>query len=149
VDEQKITKETRLVVFNLSNGSEIQGDVFLDLYEARHSGQQRVGDLLNDKIQFIPVKTVEGVVLLNASHVVFVKLNSEWENDGLITLGKKYTVRIKMLHYEEVEGDIYVNLPEGHCRVKDFINQPVQFYSLFQTNHVLYINRNYILSIQD
>ncbi|MDC4227698.1 MAG: hypothetical protein MPW15_26585 [Candidatus Manganitrophus sp.] len=71
------------------------------------------------------------------------------ELDDLMTLGKKYTVALKMIRGKEIQGDIYVNLPEGFCRVKDYFNQPVQFFPLIQSEFVVYINRELVLFVQD
>jgi hypothetical protein len=149
MDERKIKKENRVVLFKLSDGSEVEGEVFLRLYEAHHSGPQRVGDLLNEERPFIPVKTDRGVVLLNVSHIVSAKIQSVWESDELMTMGKRQSIRIKTAHEQEIPGDIFINLPDGYCRVKDYINQPILFFPLFQPDYIIYINRRFILLIQD
>ncbi len=147
MDKHKITKETHQVSFELSDGSQIEGEVFLRLYEAHHSGRQRVGDLLNQSLSFIPVKTAEGPLLMNTSQIAAVKISLEVEQDDLMTLGKEYPIRIKMTHSKEMVGRVYVNLPEENCRVKDYFNQPLQFFPLFQSTSIVYINRDFILSV--
>lgn len=149
MDERKIEKENRPVLFELSDGSEIEGEVFLRLYEAHHAGLQKVGDLLNEDARVIPLRTSKGTLLLNRSRIALAKVQAKLERDDLMTLGKKYTVRLKMLRGKEIQGDIYVNLPEGFCRVKDYFNQPVQFFPLIQSEFVVYINRELVLFVQD
>lgn len=147
--DRKIEKEVRPILCELSDGSEIEGDVFLRLYEARHAGPQKVGDLLNEEKKFLPVKAKGGTLLLNRSHIVLTKVKAELEKDDLMTLGKKVTVRLKMHRGREIQGDIFINLPEGFCRVKDYVNQPTRFFTLIQPDFVIYINQEFILSVRD
>ena len=51
MDEQKIEKEAQAILFELPDGSKIEGEVFLRLYEAHHEGHQKIGDLLNNEDQ--------------------------------------------------------------------------------------------------
>lgn len=149
MDERKIEKENRPVLFELYDGSEIDGEVFLRLYEAHHAGLQKVGDLLNEETRVIPLRTKTGTLLLNRSRIASAKVRAELEKDDLMTLGQKYTVSLKMIRGKEIQGDIFVNLPEGFCRVKDYFNQPVQFFPLIQSEFVIYINRELLLYVQD
>ncbi len=149
MDERRIEKENCPVLFELYDGSEIEGDVFLRLYEAHHAGLQKVGDLLNEETRVIPVRTKKGTLLLNRSRIASAKVRTELERDDLMTLGKKYAVALKMIRGKEIQGDIYVNLPDGFCRVKDYFNQPIQFFPLIQSEFVVYINRELVLFVQD
>lgn len=149
MDERKIEKENRPVLFELSDGSEVEGEVFLRLYEAHHAGLQKVGDLLHEEKKFIPVRTKGGTLLLNRSHIVVAKVPAPLEKDDLMTLGKKYSVSLKMVLGKVIEGDVFVNLPEGFCRMKDYLNQPVRFFTLIQPEFVVYINQEFVLSVQD
>jgi hypothetical protein len=150
MDEQKIEKEAQAILFELSDGSQIDGEVFLRLYEAHHEGHQKVGDLLNsEEARFIPLRMREGTLLLNRSRIALAKVKTELEKDDLMTLGKRYTVCLKMLGGKEIRGEIFVNLPEGFSRVKDYFNQPIQFFPLIQSEFVIYINQKFVLSVQD
>jgi hypothetical protein len=149
MDDCKITVATQTVVFHLIDGSKVEGEVYLRLHEARHMGPQKVGDLLNDASSFIPVKTTRGDMLLNASQIVSVSVDLLPEKTDLMTLGTKYTVRVKTILQQELQGDIFVNLPEEFSRIKDYFNQPNRFYPLFQSAAVVYVNRQFILSVQE
>lgn len=149
MDERRIEKETRRVLFALSDGSEIRGEVFLRLYEAHHAGLQKLGGLLNEKKPFIPIKTNDGVLLINRSHIVLGQVDLESEKDDLMDLGEKYTISVKLAKGKELRGEIFVNLSEGANRVKDYFNQPTDFLPLIQSEHVVYLNQQFILSVQD
>ncbi len=147
--DSKIEKKTREAAFELSSGKTIKGEVFLGLYEAHHTGPQKIGDLLNGKTIFIPVKTGDGVELLNIRQVVTAAVPLEDETDELMTLGQKYTVTLTLANGRKQSGDIYVDLPEGHNRFKDYINQSDRFFPLFQSDLIVYLNRRHVLSARD
>jgi hypothetical protein len=154
MNERKIKKETRQVLFELSNGKEIEGEVFLGLYEVNRARPQRVDELLNKEIVFVPVKTGEGVILLNGAHVVSVRTFLDRAPEDSNPPGKRYKVRIMTTAGKRLEGEIRVHLPEARSRVKDYFNQipdhhPIRFIPLFQTDSVLYVNQHYILSVED
>jgi hypothetical protein len=149
MDDRAIQKEAQQVTVGLSDGTQIDGEVFLRLHEAHHTGRQKIGDLLNQDLSFIPVRTSKGLVLVNRSQIVFVEIQQECEKDELMTLGKKYTVRVRTVHGNAIVGEMFVNLPEESCRIKDHLNQPIRFFPIFQSASILYINREFILSVQD
>jgi hypothetical protein len=146
--DQRIIKERRPALFTLADGSEVKGEVFLNLYEARRMGPQRVGELLNGEEAFLPVATAEGMVHLNVSNIVTActETHSEW--DDLETLGRKYAVRIRT-HLGEISGDVFVNLPREHSRVSDFLNQPGRFLRISGPEETVYVASRYILSVRD
>jgi hypothetical protein len=146
--DQKIVKERRPVLFTLADNSEVEGEVFLSLYEARRMAPQRVGDLLNEEGTFLPVATADGMVHLNVSNIVTARTAAPLEWDDLEALGKKYAVRIKT-HLGEIAGEVFVHLPLEHCRVSDYLNQPDRFLRLLASDEVLYIGARFILAVRD
>ncbi|HEY4486096.1 MAG TPA: hypothetical protein VI702_07250 [Nitrospiria bacterium] len=149
MDDQRIQKDTQPVMLELSDGTRLAGAFFLRRFEAHHEGRQKVGDLLNESMAFIPFKTDDGVVLLNVSELVLIRVPLETEADDLMRLGKKYTVQLRTTQGKDLQGDIYVNLPEESSRIKDYLNQPARFYTLFRPDAVVYLNRRFILTVQD
>lgn len=149
MEEQKIAKNRRHVILTLADGSVVEGDVFLSLYEAHGHGQQRVGELLNGEEAFLPVKTIEGTVHLNVSNIIKACTSSEAERTELMMLGKKYTVQIATLNGETIKGEIFVDLPQDRSRVSDFLNQPDRFFRVFTPEDIVYIGSRYILAVRD
>lgn len=147
--EQRIAKMTRKTQVTLLDGRQLSGEVFLGLYEAHHSGHQKVGGLLNGAEDFIPFKTSDAVFLLNIAQILMVETSAEEEMDELMTLGKRYPVVVSLLHSKELTGDAYVDLPEETCRVRDWLNLPIAFLRLCLPDHIVYINRRYVISVQD
>jgi hypothetical protein len=149
MDDKRIEKRTRSVTVRLSDGSTVEGEVFVGLLAARHSGPERVGGVLNSDEDLIPVKTGPGVVLLNRDQIVLVRTDREDEDDELTTLGEARSVQIKTVAVGDIAGTVYVNLPQG-SRVTDFFRQDLLFFPIFpQDDTVLYVNRRFILLIRD
>ncbi|PLX83493.1 MAG: hypothetical protein C0617_11225 [Desulfuromonas sp.] len=147
--EQKIEKNRRRVLFTLADGSDIEGTVFLSLYEMHRLGPQRVGELLNGEDAFIPVETAEGLLHLNVANISVARTDADGEVDELMTLGRRYPVEVTTLHGPQVRGEVCVNLPDGNCRVRDFLNQPLRFFPLFLPGEVAYLNPCFVLSVRD
>ena len=149
MDDRKIVKNRRHVTFTLADGSEISGKVFLSLYEVSHQGPQRVGELLNCGEGFIPVETPNGTVSLNVANIISAMTPAAEEVNELMTLGEKYRVRVTTLDGKEVEGELYVNLPDDRRRVSDYLNRAQRFCRVFLPDQIAYINTRFILAVRD
>ena len=148
VDDFKITKETRRVRFHLSDGTIVTGEVYVGLCDPHHSGPQRVGELLNSSITFIPARTPRGMQLLNLTHLVTAEVPAASEVDELLLLGEKRQITVQLARGRELVGEIYVSLPEG-SRASDYFGRAQRFYPMFCGNTLTYINQNFIVWIQD
>jgi len=149
MDSQRISKETCRVLFSLADGREIWGEVFLNLFGARHDGPQRVGELLNGDEVFIPVKAEGGTLLIHLFQLVSAQVEAASELDELMTLGAHYHVKVQTVLGQDLKAEVYVDLPEGDRRVKDFMNRSQGFLRFLVDDQVLYLNRNFIVSVQD
>ena len=148
-DDPKVAKQTRPVRIRLSTKRELNGTVFLGLYEASHAGPQTVGDLLNSEEAFIPLKTAKGVRLINTEQIVLARTPAEGEVDELMTMGIRCPVTIALADATSLRGNIYITMPEGHRRPKDFFNHAPKFFPFFKDDQLVYINRRLVASIQD
>jgi hypothetical protein len=147
--EQRIAKTTRKVQVTLLNGQQLSGEVFLSLYGTHHAGQ-RLGELLNGEDDFIPFKTAETVSILNTAQILMVKTEATEELDELMTLGKRYSIQVATPHHRKMlQAEVYVNLPAETSRVRDWLNQPIDFLCLFLADDIIYLNRKQIISVQD
>jgi hypothetical protein len=149
MEGRKIAKNQRRVVFTLADRSVVEGEVFLSLYEAHRQGPQRVGELLNGKEDFLPVKTENGTLHLNVANIIKAQTPAEEEIHDLMILGKKYNVEVHTLCEERIAGDIFVDLPQDRSRVSDYLNQPHRFVTVVVPGSVVYVARRFILSVQD
>lgn len=147
--EQKIVKNTRKVQVTLCDGRQIPGEVFLALFGAHHSGQQHLDELLNGEETFIPFRTGNSISLLNIEKIMMMKTESREEFDELMTLGKKYLVKVAVQNCKVLQGEVFVNLPDDNSRVRDWLNQSTRFLPIFFPDAIIYVNRAQIISVQD
>lgn len=149
MSNEKIDKKRKEVLFTLTDGTEIKGETYLWLYSTNRMGVQRIDELLNEGTPFIPVKTADGYVLLNSTHIMLAQTKIEKNIHDIIMMGEKYNVHITTLLHKNLEADLFISLPEGFRRVKDYLDQPIRFFTFFLPDHILCVNRDCILSIRD
>ena len=149
MDEQKISKIARSVQLTLSDEKVVEGELFLNHFDARCERPERVCDLINGEETFLPVKATEGVFLVNLARVVTVQVAAAQEQDDLMTLGMNHKVCVHTTICQEFIADIYVNLPLTSSRVKDYFNQQQRFFRLFEEDEIIYINPAYIRYLRD
>ena len=149
MNDQKITVETRSVKIILSNGAEIRGETFLQLHGVHQDGLQRIGEVLNSDENFLPVRGASGVELINLEQVVSISTAAEEELDPLLELGEEHHIEVEPSHGKTLQVKIFVNLPGGKTRVKDFLNQESRFLHFLYQDQILYIARKRIMRVRD
>lgn len=150
MDSQKISVETRQVELLMTNGTIISGETFLQLHGAHQIGTQRVGEVINSGEDFLPVKGKDGgVELINLEQVVSVATATEREFDPLLELARKHDIQVEAVGGEALDAQIYVDLPGGQNRVKDFLNQDKRFLHFVRDDQVVYIARQRIMRVRD
>jgi hypothetical protein len=149
MDDQRISVARRSVKLTLSNGTQLNGETFLQLHGEHLTGLQRVEEILNGEDIFLPVRHGDRVELVNLEQIVSVEVNAEEEFDPLLALGEEHQIKVEPIAGEVLDVRIFVNLPGGKNRVKDFLNQQKRFLLLLQDDRILYLARNKILRIQD
>ncbi len=147
--EQRLTVDTRRIRVLMANGFCVSGDTFVQLQGSHLSGGQRVEDLLNGDESFLPLRNEFGTQLVNLEQIVSVSVAAAEELDPLLTLGRKYAVRVEPTVGDGINVCIYVNLPGSASRVKDFLNQKKRFLLFIDGDQVLYIARDKILRVID
>ena len=149
MDNQRISVETRQVELTLSNGSQLTGETFLQLHGEHLSGLQKVGEIINGEDNFLPLRSEGKVELINLEQVVSISVAAEKEFDPLLALGEEHHLWIEPAVGEALNVRIFVNLPGGRNRVKDFLNQKIRFLLLLQKDQIIYLARNRILRVRD
>lgn len=149
MEDQRITVETRRIELVLTNGDLITGETFLQLHGAHLTGPQRIGEVLNGEEDFLPVRTTKGIELINLEQVVSVSTASKEEFDPLLSLGEEHQIRVDSTVGKTLDAQIFVNLPGGKNRVKDFLNQNKRFLLFIHNEQVIYLARKRILCVRD
>lgn len=149
MDDQRISVETRGIEVLLANGDVIRGETFLQLHGAHLSGPQRIDEVLNGADNFLPVRSGKEIELVNLEQVISVSTAVEEEFDPLLSLGEEYQIKVEAAVGKALDVRIFVNLPGGHNRVKDFLNQSKRFLLFIHDDQVIYMARNRILRVRD
>lgn len=149
MDEQRISVDTRVVRIELSNGQQLEGEMFLQLHGLHQSGPQRVGEVLGSEDAFLPLRVAGQVKLINLDQVVAVAVAAELEFDPLLELGERHEVQVTAAGGEPLEAEIFVNLPNGRNRSKDFLDQKKRFLLFRCGDEVVYLARRHILLVED
>ena len=149
MEDHRISVEARTVELVLTDGTRLTGEVFLQLYGQHQAGMQRVGEVLNDENNFLPLRTTEGVKLVNLTQIVMVSVPAETEFDPLLALGEEHRVRVTTSVGVTLDARIYVNLPSGSKRTKDFLDQKKRFLLFNVGEMVVYIARRKILLVEN
>ena len=149
MNDQRISVATRRVELTLSNGSQLTGETFLQLHGEYLAGMQTVGEILNGEDNFLPLRYDNKVELINLEQVVSVSVSAEEEFDPLLALGEEHQLWIEPTVGSALEVHVFVNLPGGRNRVKDFLYQECRFLLLLHEKQIIYLARNRILRVQD
>ena len=149
MDDQKISVATRKVELTLSNGSQLIGETFLQLHGEHLTGLQKIGEILNGEDNFLPLRYEGKVELINLEQVVSVSVAAEKEFDPLLALGEEHQLWIEPTVGQALDVHIFINLPGGRNRVKDFLNQQTRFLLFLHEDRIIYLSRNKILRVRD
>ena len=145
----KLTIECKVF---LSDGIELEGEVFIRENLVSHTGTPRLEDFLNQtKTRFFPFHQKDGDTLLIGKHRLVYLRSSEKDSDILEEelMLEPQPVTVHMAYGHNLEGSIYAMLPKDASRVSDFFNQQEVFLSLYQEDDKVVINTDMIVWVRD
>ncbi|MCF6179119.1 MAG: hypothetical protein L3J63_06990 [Geopsychrobacter sp.] len=149
MNEQRIKVDSRNIEIVLASGERLQAEIFLQLHGLHLTGPQRVGEVLNGEESFLPIRIDQGVRLVNLDQVIAVYVAASDEFDPLLELGAEHEVYVTSMVGDSLKARIFVNLPHGRNRAKDFLNQPKRFLLFLQEKTVVYLAKKSILLVED
>ena len=151
----RIVKQRTDAVVTLSGGLTTQGCFFIAGGSARHTGPERVGDLLNSESGFFPFE-IQSVgrahtVLYNRHQVVMVALGGdEARGDPGYDVATQRFVSVLLSNGQRIVGAVRVYRPEGRDRLSDWARQPEPF-RYFETadGMTLIVNVAHIIEVNE
>jgi hypothetical protein len=152
--EYRFEKRRVDATITLSSGQSTTGYFFTANDDARHSGPERVGDLLNAEPGFFPFEMHEEhdvcTVLYNRAHVVLVNLHEREERrDAGYQLATPRLVSILLSTGERLLGAVRVYRPAGRDRLSDWTRQPETFRYVETADMTVLVNAAYIVHISE
>jgi hypothetical protein len=136
----------------MASGPPIAGEMFLRPGGVRAA--ETVAERLNDGAPFFPLRIADGgVVLLGKAQVRYV-VTPSLDDDDLVADERssvpQLLVTAELDSGEAITGVFFVDLPPGHVRSLDYVNEAKHaFVALAQLDREYLINRSFIKQLRD
>lgn len=132
----------------------MSGNFFTSAGSFRHSGQERIGDLLNAESGFFPFETLgedrPRTLIYNRAHVVAVTVSSdEPRQDPGYGVATRRSVSILLSTGQRLNGTIRIHQPAGHDRLSDWSKNQDQFHYLETEASTYLVNRAHVVEISE
>jgi hypothetical protein len=152
--EFRVEKQRADAVLTLSSGQSTRGCFFTAGGSARHSGPERISDLLNSETGFFPFEVHDAAgnrtVLFNRSHVVTVVVaDNEARRDPGYSVAKRHVVSLLLSSGQRVVGAIRVYRPEGRDRLSDWARHPEVFQYVETAEATFIVNMAHIIDVHE
>jgi len=137
----------------LATGATVRGAFFLAGSAARHTGPERIGDLLNAESGFFPFETGAGdagTLLINRAHVIVVKLldrADEPQLDPGYDIATARRVSLLLTNGTTLVGTVRVYRPEGRDRLSDYARSTETFRYLENREGTFIVNIAHIVNL--
>jgi hypothetical protein len=152
----RVEKRRLPAVLTLANGESIRGCFFVAEASARHSGPERVGDVLNAEAGFFPFEIgraagteVASTALFNRSHVVMVGLGENEAGEPAYGIVTRRVVSLLLSIGRRVVGAVQVYLPEGRDRLSDWAQHGERFRYLETPEGTTLVNVEHIVEARE
>lgn len=137
----------------LSTGSTVSGCFFVAGGAQRHTGPERVGDLLNGHSGFFPFELTTGATALyNRTQIVLVALSPEVreaELDPGYQVATRRSVCMLLSTGKRVAGTVAVYRPVGRDRLSDYATIDEVFRYVLTPEQTLIVNANHIVELAE
>ncbi|HEU0031362.1 MAG TPA: hypothetical protein VFQ53_12065 [Kofleriaceae bacterium] len=110
-----------------------------------------IAALLETAAQFVPVRTADGIRLVNKAHVRWIVVRAEPSADATDEplYDRQHRVRIELVHGAGFEGLLLDSAPSDRPRVIDHLNHPSHFVRLWTAEDHVLINKTEIATVAE
>jgi hypothetical protein len=149
----RIPKLKTQVDLVLEGGQRRAHHLFCSEFAPVHAGRERVSDLLNGEVDFLPAQDGETgtFFLLNRRHLVVAHLAAELERTPHEehTIPTEFEVELSLTHGGPLTGLLVFVRPTESSRLVDFFNDPELFFRLHQGDTVALINKRHVVRLKE
>jgi len=140
----KLVRIKRRAEVVFADGTRESGNFFLSPRSANHTGRESIAELLNGERSYIPLELREGnIVLLQKRSMVMVFVEAdEVRKDSAYQ--RQVPARVCFLSGENMEGTVYLDLPQNRSRLSDFLNYSKQFFYLEAGDKDCLVNSRFV-----
>jgi hypothetical protein len=123
------------------------GRVFLPSHAQRHDGPMRADEWINQSSQFFPfvAEGDEGARILNKRYVVVLTLPEDPDEQHV---GARVRAHVECGTLE-LEGTVFIEMPEHASRLLDWVNQPELFLVLHEDGKQHIVQKNRITAVRE
>lgn len=119
-----------------ADGAWFAGRIFLPAASSHHSGTMRpdewMSDLSSPFFPFLPAHSPSSVILNKAEVVVLTVLeDTEPDEEGVESPHRRVQIECRE---RTISGTVFIDMPEGHHRLLDYLNGPSSFVTVRDGN---------------
>lgn len=153
VSELRIEKLRRHLRLLLTDGTTLEGDIFLRPVSRHRSRPEEPGDMLNDAEPFFPLMVKGEAVLVSKANVARAETAVEHDGDGhheedLASLG--VPVEVTQMDGSVCAGSIFLETRYDRPRLLDFLNSySRRFLAVVDARQVCLVNTQTIAHVRE
>jgi hypothetical protein len=151
----RVEKRRAEAELTLSSGHAVRGIFFLAGSCSLHAGPERIADLLNSQDGFFPFETIferSGTLLINRTHVVYVKLLEQPDeprlDPGYVVAPERRVIMV-LSNGTTLRGAVRVYRPEGRDRLSDYAQSAEAFRYLEAADGTFVVNCAHIVHLRE
>lgn len=146
-----IPKRQVAVRLRLTNGERLEGGVFLDYIDPIHRGEQTLLDMFNSESPWFPLRTVDGVEVVNRRQVLLVEpgdgIPPELVRKDSAAVFRRERVTLRVGDGLVLSGLIAMDLPDEFSRVSDFLNFPEDFFAVERSEGPALVSKHHATAL--
>lgn len=151
--EFRFEKRRAAAIITLVGGETVHGSFFTATADTRHTGGERIGDLLNADTGFFPFELDAPdphTVLLNRAHVITVApFDDEAKDDAGYAFAAPRTISILLSNGHRVQGAVRIYRPQGRDRLSDWTRQAETFRYIETAGGTVIVNAVHIVAVTE
>jgi hypothetical protein len=152
LEELRVPKRRVLAQIILPGGETREVSVFLTTEVPKYTEGERLSDLLNSEVKFIPAQDVATgmITFLNSVAIAVARTDVEHEfrEEDRLTILTEHEVEIRLLDGQRLQGLIVYIQPEGRNRLNDYLNDAPPFLRLIQGERVALVNKRHVAYVE-
>jgi hypothetical protein len=142
----RVEKRTAEAVLLLTDGSSLQGNLYLAPYSAHHTGPQNIADLMREPDPVVPFACADGrFILVGKDSVAAVRFQANDPRDSELLV--RIAARMRLAGGHTVHGAILAEQGAGE-RASDLLNTPDPWVQVEGAGCFHWIAKRYLLILE-
>ncbi len=150
MEDLRVPKRAIPVEVTLPGGEARQVAIYLSEGAATHPGPERLSDLLNGSVPFIPARESGpgAMTFLHRASIAVARVAAEEEPaDDSFTIPTEHEVEITLADGTRLTGLVAYVAPPSRERLIDFLNRPEPFLRLLEGGRVALVGRSHVARV--